>query len=101
MNDINAAVNAFSKASLTSRNSRVFYNYGLLLEQLHRDSEAEKVYKKGLSIAASDPDLNYVMALFYYKRKRNEEALPYAIKLIQQMPQNPGYQQLYQALQAN
>jgi tetratricopeptide (TPR) repeat protein len=98
MNDNNSALNAFAKASTASTNPRVFYNYGLLLEQMHRDNEAEKIYKKGLSVAPDDHDLNYVMALFYYHHKRNDEAVPYAIKLMQLMPQNPNYQQLYQVL---
>jgi hypothetical protein len=38
------------------------------------------------------------MALFYYKQKRNDRALPYAIKLMQLMPKDPNYQGLYQAL---
>ena len=99
MNDNNSALSYFSRASSISKNTRVFYNYGLLLEQMKRDDEAEKIYRKGLKIDPDDHDLNYIMALFYYKHKRNGDALPYALKLLQMMPKDPNYQQLYQALQ--
>jgi len=98
MSDNNSALAYFSKAAAVSKNTRVFYNYGLLLEQMKRDNEAEKIYRRGLAIDPDDHDLNYIMAFFYYKRKRNEEALPYAIKLMQMMPKDPNYQQLYQAV---
>jgi tetratricopeptide (TPR) repeat protein len=98
MNDNHAALSYFSKAAAISKNTRVFYNYGLLLEQMKRDAEAEKIYKRGLAIDKNDQQLNYIMALFYYKQKRNSDALPYAIKLMQLMPRDPNYQQLYQAL---
>jgi len=98
MNDNNSALKYFSKAAAVSKNTRVFYNYGLLLSQMKRDNEAEKIYLKGLAIDPNDHDLNYIMALFYYKHKRNGDALPYAIKLMQMMPKDPNYQQLYQAL---
>lgn len=98
MNDMNKAEHAFAKASTVSRNPRVFYNYGLLLEQMKRDEEAEKIYKKGLSINPESRDLNYVMAIFYYRRNRSAEAVPYAMKLLQQSPQDPNYKQLYDAL---
>lgn len=98
MTDNNTALNYFKKAAAISKNTRVFYNYGLLLEQMKRDAEAEKIYKRGLAIDKDDQQLNYIMALFYYKRKRNSEALPYAIKLMQLMPRDPNYQQLYHAL---
>jgi len=98
MNDYYSALTYFSKAAAVSRNTRVFYNYGLLLEQMKRDNEAEKIYRRGLAIDPDDHDLNYIMALFYYKHKRNGDALPYAIKLMQMMPKDPNYQQLYQAL---
>src|SRR5437764_489384 len=98
MNDNKSALTYFSKAAAVSKNTRVFYNYGLLLEQMKRDGEAEKIYRKGLVIDPDDHDLNYIMAFFYYKRKRNREALPYAIKLMQMMPKDPNYQQLYEAV---
>lgn len=98
LNENNSALNHFSKAAASSKNTRVFYNYGLLLEQMKRDKEAEKIYRRGLVIDPDNRDLNYIMALFYYKQKRNTDALPYAIKLMQLMPRDPNYQQLYQAL---
>ena len=100
LNDNNSALKYFAKAASVSKNTRVFYNYGLLLEKMKRNDDAEKIYKKGLSVDPNDRDLNYVMALFYYNRKRNTEALPYAMKLLQQNPQDPNTQQLYQALNA-
>ncbi|MEO5675872.1 MAG: multiheme c-type cytochrome [Chitinophagales bacterium] len=98
MNDRNAALGYFSKATATSENPRVFYNYGLLLEQMKRVNEAEKIYLKGLAIDSNDHDLNYIIALFYYNQKRNADALPYAIRLMQMVPRDAGYQQLYEAI---
>jgi tetratricopeptide (TPR) repeat protein len=98
MKDNQKALDYFSKTARVSKNPRVFYNYGLLLEQMKQEGEAEKIYKKGLVINPDDQELNYIMAVFYYKRKRNADALPYAIKLLQMMPKDPNYQQLYQAV---
>ncbi len=98
MNDKENAAKYFAKSAAVSKNTRVFYNFGLLLEQLKRDGEAEKIYKRGIEINPDDQDLNYVLALFYYNRKRSKEAAPYAIKLMQMMPQDPSYQQLYNQL---
>ncbi len=98
LKDNSSAAAYFEKAAAVSKNTRVFYNYGLLLEQMKRDDEAEKIYRRGLKVDPDDHDLNYIMALFYYKHKRNAEALPYAVKLMQMMPKDPGYQELYQAI---
>jgi tetratricopeptide (TPR) repeat protein len=98
MKDNTTALNYFSKAAVKSKNARVFYNYGLLLEQMKRSRDAEKIYRKGLAIDPNDTDLNYIMALLYYRQKRNDLALPYAIKLMQLMPKDPNYQGLYQTL---
>ncbi|MCS6918015.1 MAG: tetratricopeptide repeat protein [Chitinophagales bacterium] len=99
LKDLEQAADYFERAARVSSNPRVFYNYGLLLEQLNRLQQAERMYLKGLSLAPDDMDLNYVLTLFYYKQKRNKEALPYALKLLELMPQNPMYQQLAQQLQ--
>jgi hypothetical protein len=98
MNEMQKALDAFSKASMVSKNPRLFYNYGLLLEQMKRDGQAEIIYKKGLSIDPENRDLNYVMALYYYRRARSPEAMPYVLKLLQQSPQDPNYRQLYETL---
>jgi predicted CXXCH cytochrome family protein len=101
VNEWDAAVKCFGLATATTTNPRVFYNYGLLLQQLKRDGEAEKIYRRGLALDPENRDLNYVLALFYYQRQRSAEALPYALRLMQQSPQDPNVQQLVQALQAD
>lgn len=95
LNDNNSALNYFIKAASDSKNTKVFYNYGLFMEKIKRDADAEKIYKKGLLIDANDVDLNYVTALFYYNRKRKTEAVPYFFKLTQVMPDNIEFHQLY------
>lgn len=99
MQDLPEAAQHFEQAARVSNNPRVFYNYGLLLEQLNDPRKAERIYRQGLSLAPDDVDLNYVMSLFYYKQKRYKEALPFALKLLELMPQNPMYQQLAKELQ--
>ncbi|MCS6991162.1 MAG: tetratricopeptide repeat protein [Chitinophagales bacterium] len=97
--DFAKAEEHFERASRVSANPRVFYNYGLFLEQQQKFSKAEQMYRRGLALAPDNVDLNYVMALFYYKQKRNKEALPYALKLLELMPQNSAYRELVQQLQ--
>ncbi len=89
----------FVQAARVSRNPRLFYNFGLLLEQMNAPGQAEAMYRKGLQLAPDDIDLNYVMTLFYYKQQRKKEALPYALKLLELMPQNENYRQMIQMLQ--
>lgn len=95
LNDNNAALKYFMLATINSKNTKVFYNFGLLLEQMKQDTEAEKIYKKGLQIDAYDIDLNYVLAIFYYNRNKKSLSANYFFKLTQLLPDNVEFKQLY------
>ena len=48
--------------------ARVHYNYGILLQYLNRDKQAESEFKKALSIDPENMDFLYALFDFYYKR---------------------------------
>lgn len=95
LNENNSALKYFMQAATNSKNTKVFYNYGLLLEQMKQDAEAEKIYKKGLQLDVNDVDLNYVLAIFYYNRNKKALAANCFFKLMQLAPDNVEFQQLY------
>jgi tetratricopeptide (TPR) repeat protein len=66
--------------------SRVQYNYGLLLQVLRRDREAEDALKKALSLEPQDFDFLYALADFYIKRARFSLAEQVAEKMIAAHP---------------
>jgi Flp pilus assembly protein TadD len=62
--------------------SRIHYNLGLLLQQLQRDTEAEKALKHALAIEPNQPEYIYALAVFYLQRRQFEKAQQLADKMI-------------------
>jgi tetratricopeptide (TPR) repeat protein len=95
MEDYPAAQKYFKRAASVTDRPKVFYNYGLLLERMKLDKEAENIYRKGLAVDPSDLDLNYVTALYYYNRNRKKESLNYFYKLTLLLPDNAELRAMY------
>jgi predicted CXXCH cytochrome family protein len=81
-------------ASGMSGNSRVHYNYGLLLQQIGEDEAAEIALGYALGLAPRNIDYLYALADFYLKRQRFREALPMAERMIEAAPDVPVGRQI-------
>ena len=79
-------------------NDRVFYNYGLVLQKLGNDEEAERIFKKGLQVNADSEAILYALSYLYFQQKRLREAIPLLEKLVTNNPQNGQYQQMLNAI---
>ena len=96
MKNIPDALKSFDKAvSLKTENPRVFYNYGLLLEQNGDPGKAETILQKGINLSPDDTDLNYALALLYIKQGEVEKAKKPAAVLKRIDPGNPNYTTLF------
>jgi tetratricopeptide (TPR) repeat protein len=94
-----AALGNFEKAyNLHPDNPRIFYNYGLLLQQTGNSLKAIKVLEAGLAVDPNSSVLNYAMAYVYLQNKQIPKARQYGIILKRLDPGNPDYQQLFSVL---
>jgi len=81
-------------SELAHDNDRIFYNYGLVLQQLGRNNEAEKAFKDGLKINQVSESNLYALTSLYYNQQRMKDAQSTASRLVKISPQNKDYQQL-------
>ena len=88
-----------SAAKLLPRRSRVHYNYALALQQLGRRPAAEAALLRAHELEPRDPDVVNALAVFYIQERRWQEALPYAQKLVELLPNAPGPRQMLQEIQ--
>ncbi len=95
MADLAFSEKYFKKLAATSKQSKVFYNYGLVLEQMKQDKTAEAIYLQGLKFDKDNIDMNYVLALFYYNHDRKTEALKYFGNLNRLLPDNLDFKRMY------
>jgi tetratricopeptide (TPR) repeat protein len=100
LNQLKKAASSFEKAiSFHTRNPRIYYNYGLLLQKMNSSPvTVEKTFISGLKIDSQNGDLLYALAIFYFQQKKIEEAIETAKILKQYHGENPNYQQLFQQL---
>lgn len=99
MKETAQAVKAFQKGiSLGTRNIRVFYNYGLLLQQSGRNAEVENIFLQALKIEPENGDILYALTVFYIQQKNNAKATETALKLKQFHGDDPNYRQLLQQM---
>jgi len=75
-----------SAANGMPRNSRAWYNLGLLRQSLRQDAGAQAALVAALALEPENPDYLYALADFYIKRGRFEEALPIAQRLATALP---------------
>jgi tetratricopeptide (TPR) repeat protein len=89
------AADALEKAArLMPQRARVRYNLALALDRLSRDKEAEAALLEAFQIDPRDPDIVYATAAFYVQRKQWRRALPFAERLAEIAPNDPGPGQL-------
>ena len=81
-------------ARLMPARARVRYNLALALDRLSRDKEAEAALLQAFQIDSRDPDIVYATAAFYVQRKQWKRALPFAERLAEIAPNDPGPGQL-------
>jgi predicted Zn-dependent protease len=99
MNNIPEAEKSFAKAvALKSMNPRVYYNYGLLLNQNKKSKHAEAILLKGIALNPSDSELYYALTFVYMQSNNRIKALETAVRLKQLDANNPNYQQVFSSL---
>ena len=82
--------------ALKSQNPRVYYNYGLVLQQNGKINEAITIFQKRLELSPFDGEINYALCLLYLQSGQIEKAKLYASVLKKYYPDNPDYQKLFQ-----
>jgi tetratricopeptide (TPR) repeat protein len=75
-------------------NPRVHYNYGLALQKLGRNEEAEKSLSKAQELAPAAPDYLHALAILYAQTEQWPRAIAVAERLVRQHPREPGFQSL-------
>jgi tetratricopeptide (TPR) repeat protein len=74
-------------ASGMPRNSRAWYNLGLLRQSLGQDPAARQALIAAVDLEPENPDYLYALADHYLKRARFTEALPIARRLAAAVPE--------------
>jgi tetratricopeptide (TPR) repeat protein len=93
-----AAANFEKAVQLKSANPRLYYNYGLLLQEDGATNVAIKILQTGLLVNKKDESLNYALAYVYLSNNQPEKALPYANVLKEIAPANINYQEIFNIL---
>ncbi len=78
--------------------ARVSYNYGLVLQQLGRRAAAGRALVKASRLDPADPQIAYAVAVLFIQQKRWAQALPYAERLRDLSPGEPGPRQLVERI---
>jgi Tfp pilus assembly protein PilF len=84
-----AAVFLKKAAEGLPQRSRVHYNFGLLLQSLQQDAQAENSLLRALTLEPENLDYLYALADFYIKRRRFEDARDIAKQMIARHPSDP------------
>ena len=96
MNNKAAAERSFANAvRLKTNNPRVYYNYGLLLNNVKKFKEAEKILQKGIALDPSSAEIYYALCFVYLQTNDKVKAKQMVIKVKELDPGNPDYQQLF------
>ena len=93
---IEAAEHLGKAAKLAKTDARMYYNYGLVLQHLRRNSEAEEALIKANDLSPDNPDLMQALIAFYAQQNRWREARPIAHRLTVLFPDNDELKQQYQ-----
>lgn len=86
-------------AELLPQRARVRYNYALTLQHLGHQADAETALLKAYGMDQHDPDIVRAIALLYMQQQQWRQALPYAEKLRDLLPDAPEPRQLLQRVQ--
>jgi tetratricopeptide (TPR) repeat protein len=68
------------------QSARIHYNLGLLLQQLKQDADAQASLLKALELEPDNLDYLYVLADFYLKRKKWQQARSIAKEMVARYP---------------
>lgn len=94
-NRMEYAAEYLSKAAELDDNPRIFYNLGIVYQQLDQPDQAEKTYLKGLQLDSSNLDLSYALGVLYVQQDQLEMAKPHIEKLLRAYPENQQLKQLW------
>ncbi len=85
-----AAANLERAADLLPARPRVRYNYALALQRMDRRAEAEAQFLESYRVGPDDPSVVQALAIFYFQDARWDEALEWAERLVEMLPDEPG-----------
>ncbi len=72
----------------------MYYNLGLVYQQLNENKKAESVLLKGNSLVPNNFDLIFALADFYLKQENFSRSLQYANELKLNFPSKPEGQMI-------
>ncbi|WP_020530012.1 tetratricopeptide repeat protein [Flexithrix dorotheae] len=102
MKRLDEAVEYLGKAAkLVGNNPRIYYNWGLALQNLNRIPEAEVAFLEGLKVDPNLIDLDYALTILYLQQQQFAKAKPHAEKLLAANPNQPQFQQFMQTINTN
>ena len=97
--ELDAAVKSLQKAALLlPQRGRVAYNLALAYQQKGLAKLAEKSFLDAVKADASDPDVVYALAAFYFHSHQLPKAQRWADRLAQLRPDDPNLTALQRAL---
>ena len=88
-----ATVNLERAADLMPTRPRVRYNYALALQQLGRRSQAETQFLESYRVGPEDSSVVQALAILYSQDARWDEALEWAERLVEMLPDEPAARQ--------
>ena len=99
MGHLEKTIAYFKRAEQTGLNTPgLYYNYALALQQQGKMKEAEALLLKGYGIHPQAININYALAFYYMQQNQVNKARKYGETLQLIDPNNPDYQQLFNAL---
>lgn len=93
--DLNKAEKHLGKGARLSNEPRHYYNWGLTLQNLKRNKEAEQVYLSALEIDPESEANLYALSILYLQQGNKTNARKQLQKLLKSFPNNQEYLRLY------
>jgi predicted CXXCH cytochrome family protein len=100
LNRLDEAVDSLARAvALIPDRARMRYNYSLALRHFGRNEDALSEMLKAHAIDQQDPGIVQAIAIFYIQNQDWVNALPYAEKLVQLVPDEPSPKKMLKQIQ--
>lgn len=96
-----ATVSLERAANLLPTRPRVRYNYALALQRLGRRSQAETQFLESYRVGPEDPSIAQALAILYSQDARWDEALEWAERLVEMLPEEPGARQFLEDIRSS
>ena len=95
------AANSFENAArYDPSNSRIYYNWGLVKQNLKKYDEAIEIYTTGIGIDPAADDIRYALVTAYFESGQYDKALSVAEHLLKKYPDNTSLVNLVRNIKA-